>query len=235
MMTKLLTENPFPLNPATHNYHYIYRFGSTIRNALIIHPRLLAIRIDLRFPDDYEVEGNKAMKSFMAAVTSRLEARYWQKKRTNPGKHVHYTELNYIWVREHNRCGSKVHYHVVLMFNGDAFNSPGIYWNKGNLTDLIIKSWLSALRIKGDEHRGLVYFPKHSCYRLNRKNLSSTPEFNKLMQRVEYMAKHRSKLYGKIRSMGCSVYDETELKNKKKRSQCSKQASSLKTSLPQLQ
>ena len=73
---------------------------------------------------------------------------------------------------------------------------PGYLLEQGNLTDLIINAWLSALRIKGDQYRGLVYFPKHSCYRLNRKILGSTPEFNKLMQRVEYMAKHRSKLYG---------------------------------------
>lgn len=228
-MTEVLSGNHFSLNPATHNYHYIYRFESTIRNALIIHPRLLAIRVDLRFPDDFEVEGNKVMKSFMAAVTSRLESRYWHKKRANLGKHVHYSELNYLWVREHNQCGSKVHYHVVLMFNGDAFNSLGNYWKEGNLTSLIINAWLSALKLKGNEHRGLVYFPKHPCYRMNRSTLGSTPDFRNLMQRVEYMAKHRTKLYGKVRSMGCSVYDETELENKEKKLS-TRQASTLNNS-----
>ncbi len=62
-MTDKQPKKTYPINLATHNYLYLARFGSTVRNALITHPRLLVIRVDLRFPDNYDVEGNKAMKA----------------------------------------------------------------------------------------------------------------------------------------------------------------------------
>ncbi|EKN4004809.1 inovirus Gp2 family protein [Yersinia enterocolitica] len=214
-MTDKQPNKTYPINLATHNYLYLARFGSTVRNALITHPRLLVIRVDLRFPDNYDVEGNKAMKAFMAAITSRLEARYKRKKKENPGKQVHYSELHYIWVRENNQCGKKIHYHTLLMFNMDVFNSLGNYWKEGNLADLIINAWLSTLKLEGKEYRGLVYFCKSPCYRLNRANLEATDDYKKLMERTEYMAKHRTKIYSnRIRSAGSSIYDEQEQENK---------------------
>ncbi|EJJ4045593.1 DNA repair protein [Salmonella enterica subsp. enterica serovar Typhimurium] len=190
----------------THNFYYLSRFRSTLYNALIIHPRTLLVRVDLRFPDDYGAESNKAIEAFTPAIKSRLVSRYKRDKKKRSGQQVHLSKLNYIWVREHNRCGKKVHYHALLMFNKDVFWTIGKLGEAGNLADLIINAWLSALGLTGKQYRSLVHFPDHACYHLNRAKLSATDDIKLIWQRLDYMAKHRTKVYSKRnRTLGCSA------------------------------
>lgn len=65
----------------THNFHYLLRFRSTLNNALITHPRTFAVRVDLRFPDGYCVDGNKAIEAFTPAIRSRLTALFKRKRK----------------------------------------------------------------------------------------------------------------------------------------------------------
>lgn len=192
----------------THNLHYLLRFRSTLNNALITHPRTFAVRVDLRFPDGYYVDDNKAIEAFTPAIRSRLTAVFKRRKKKNPGKQVHGSDLHFIWVRENNQCGEKIHYHALLMFNRDAFWQLGEYQKKGNLADLITQAWLSALKLKDDGCRTLVSFPENPCYHLFRAKLGATDDCQAVFQRLDYMAKHRTKQYSnKVRTLGCSVSD----------------------------
>lgn len=192
--------------PDTHNLYYLARFRSTIHSALITHPRTLAVRVDLRLPEGYCVDDNKAIESFTPAIKSRLVALFKRKKKKNPGKQIHESGLHYIWVRESNQCGEKIHYHALLMFNKDCFWALGDYKKKGNLADLITQAWLSALKLKGDQYHPLVSFPENPCYHLFRGKLGATDDCQEVFQRIDYMAKHRTKQYSnKVRTLGCSV------------------------------
>ncbi len=82
---------------------------------------MLAVRVDLRLPEGYCVDDNKAIESFTLAIKSQLVALFKRKKKNNPGKQIHDSGLYYIWVRENNQCGEKIHYHALLMFNKDSF------------------------------------------------------------------------------------------------------------------
>lgn len=196
-------------NLGTHNRYYLARFRSTLTNALRTHPRTLAVRVDLRLPEGYCVDDNKAIEAFTPAIKSRLAALFKRKKKKNPGQQIHQSGLHYIWVRENNQSGEKIHYHALLMFNKDSFWTLGNYKKKGNLADLITQAWISALKLKGDEHSSLVSFPENPCYHLFRGNLRATTGFHEVMRRIDYMAKHRTKQYSnKIRTLGCSVSEQ---------------------------
>ncbi|APS30705.1 inovirus Gp2 family protein [Pectobacterium brasiliense] len=190
-----------------YNYYYLCKFRSTLMNAMRTHPRTLAVRVDLHFPDDYCAEGNRAIGSFTPALKSRLRARYRRQVKKNHGKQTHQSDMHYIWVREHNQCGTKFHYHVLLMFNKDVFYTLGDYTQRGNLADMIIQAWCSALSLSAEKYRSLVTFPESPCYYLYWGSLNKSTDFSAIRSRIDYMAKNRDKQYSrKVRTMGCTAY-----------------------------
>ncbi|MEI7101010.1 inovirus Gp2 family protein [Pectobacterium versatile] len=189
-----------------YNIHYLYKIKKTLELALLAHHRTLIVRVDLHFPDNYHVEDNTAIGSFTPALKSRLIAKYKRQVKHNPGKQIHQSDLHYVWVREQNQCGTKIHYHALLMFNKDAFYTLGDYTQKGNLADMIIQAWCSALNLDAEKHRTLVTFPKNPCYYLHWANANKSTNFDAISSRIEYMAKHRDKQYSrKVRTMGCTA------------------------------
>ncbi|HAG4414373.1 TPA: inovirus Gp2 family protein [Salmonella enterica] len=188
----------------SHNNHYLNRFEQVISLALAKHPRTLAARIDLHLPNEVSRNDKNVISRFTDAVKAKVKADRKRSKKTNPKAHD--SEVHYIWVKESNQTGNKVHYHVLLMFNKDAYWTLGSYSARDNLSDIIIQAWCSALSVDKEKDRSLVYFPRNPCYHINKNALTKTNDYQALLDRINYMAKHRTKQYSnQARSFGCSV------------------------------
>lgn len=191
-------------NTTSHNNHYLNRFEQVINLALAKHPRTLAARIDLHLPNETSRNDKNVISRFTDSVKAKVKADRKRSKKTNPKAHD--SEVHYIWVKESNQIGNKVHYHILLMFNKDAYWTLGNYIAEGNLADLIVQAWCSALGVDKEKYRSLVYFPKNPCYHINRNALTKTHDYQALLGRINYMAKDRTKQYSnQARSFGCSV------------------------------
>ncbi|HGK4900349.1 TPA: inovirus-type Gp2 protein [Yersinia enterocolitica] len=137
------------------------------------------------------------IEAFTPAIRSRLLAVFKRRKKKNPGKYVHRSDLHFIWVRENNQYGEKIHYHALLMFNRDAFWRLGEYQKKGSLADLITQTRLSVLKLN------TVLW---SRFRKTLIITGATDDCLAVLQRIDYMVKHRTKQYSnKVRTLECSV------------------------------
>lgn len=191
--------------------HYVVRMEETLQKALIAHPRTLALRIDLHFPEFDDVlcatTDSQVITRCMASLRSQLTAQWHRKSQS--GDRIHRTDLRYIWAREFDWFGVKPHFHILLLLNKDAYMSPGNYQSdETNLATMIMAAWYRALRLAipaDPKVRSLVKFPANPCYWLdaNSDNLESV--YLDLMFRVKYMAKVRSKHHDDgYRLFGCT-------------------------------
>ncbi|UNU29381.1 inovirus Gp2 family protein [Aeromonas hydrophila] len=195
-----------------HNAYYLQRCQDTIDLALATHPRLMAVRIDLHFPNKELATDTKAITRFIDSLKAKLKANLQRKKKEDPDKRVHDTSLFYIWVREVGEQSERAHYHLVLMLNKDTFCSLGNY--QASLTDnprpslsvMVRQAWCSALKLDDMEnHVSLVHFPKNPWYWIRAQERNSV-DYKGFLERVSYLAKDRTKIYNKeIRSFGCSA------------------------------
>ena len=195
-----------------HNAYYLQRCQDTIDRALETHPRLMAVRIDLRFPSKELATDIKAITRFIDSLKAKLKANLKAKKKEAQGKRVHDTSLFYIWVREYGEQSEQAHYHLVLMLNKDAFCSLGNYQAsltcnpRPSLSVMVRQAWCSALKLGDMEnHVSLVHFPKNPWYWIRAEERNSV-DYKGFLERVSYLAKDRTKIYNKeIRSFGCSA------------------------------
>lgn len=201
------------LSSKLHNSYYLQRCKDTIDLALATHPRLMAVRIDLHFPNKELAADTMAISRFIGSLKAKLKANRKRKKKEAQGKRVHDTSLFYIWVREHGEESEQAHYHLVLMLNKDAFYSPGDF--KANPADrhaspslfiMTCQAWCSALKLDDiEKHASLVHFPQNPWY-WPRAEERNSGDYKRLLKRVSYMAKDRTKVYSKAnRSLGCSA------------------------------
>ncbi|WP_421247685.1 inovirus Gp2 family protein [Aeromonas jandaei] len=196
-----------------HNAYYLQRCQDTINLALATHPRLMAVRIDLHFPNNELAADTKAITRFIDSLKAKLKANRQRKKKEDPDKRVHDTSLFYIWVREVGEQSERAHYHLVLMLNKDAFCSLGDF--RANPADkhanpslfiMLCQAWCSALKLSNiEKHASLVHFPQNPWYWPRAEERHSV-DYKGLIKRVSYMAKDRTKIYSKeTRSFGCSA------------------------------
>ncbi|WP_429141074.1 inovirus Gp2 family protein [Aeromonas veronii] len=177
-----------------------------IANFLNKHPRVFAVRVDLRFPlisimDDPdmptsfppEVEEEKVIKRFIASLKSQIQA-----ARHRKGKAGKPFFLGFIWVKE-QVTSQYPHYHVVLLFNRDDYGHLGDYSNLDgdNMATRIRKAWCSGLRLAYPDYASLVHFPDDAEYRFDRRDADLHNEkFYKFLERTAYLFKLRSKVRG---------------------------------------
>lgn len=177
-----------------------------IANFLNKHPRVFAVRVDLRFPqipvmDDPdmptgfppEVEEEKVITRFIASLKSQIKAARHRKGKT--GKRFF---LGYIWVKE-QVTSQYPHYHVVLLFNRDDYGHLGDYSNLDgdNMATRIRKAWCSALRLAYPDYASLVHFPDDAEYRFDRRDADlHNDTFYNFLVRITYLFKLRSKVRG---------------------------------------
>lgn len=177
-----------------------------ITNFLDKHPRVFAVRVDLRFPhipvmDDPdmptsfppEVEEDDVITRFIASLKSQIQALRHRKGKT--GKRF---LLGYIWVKE-QVTSQYPHYHVVLLFNRDDYGYLGDYSNfdADNMATRIRKAWCRALRLAYPDYASLVHFPPDAEYRFDRRDaVLHNDNFYKFLERIGYLFKLRSKVRG---------------------------------------
>lgn len=215
MYDKILNTNHGRLNE-----DYLERIESVIQRSLNEFPRTMAVRIDLRLPDNerYNVNPNLYPK-FLYSWDSRLISRFTeslkaqirsdQLRKMKEGKRVHFCRLRYCWVREVSDT-DKFHYHVLLLLNKDTYAFLGkLKSNKreSNLITKIRKAWGSALCCTYETSEQLVYVPENPCYYLDRNNSKFKGVYRDILYRSSYLAKDKTKPYGDgYRSFGCSQY-----------------------------
>lgn len=206
-----IVQNYGSLNPT-----YVERIYGTINKALNDYPRILAVRLDLRLPDEdlrdcltnYKPDA-EVITRFIASLKAQIKASLEHRKKE--GKRTFPCTLRYVWVRELNAEGKK-HYHVLLLINRDAYITLGCYAGvigervrAEGLASMVFKAWISATGLEDMKYRRLVYFPSQGCYHLFRNGHYFKNEYTALMKRALYLAKERSKSNEDgWRNFGCS-------------------------------
>jgi len=174
----------------------------------------MILRVDLHDPIDTEEIDNPffqprvdsaAISRFTSALKAKLEHDKHIKTQRKDWPDTRHSTLRYAWVREYTKNGKR-HYHLILCFNQDAYYHLGDYdLNRNTLRTMITTAWYSALGIPIDSSGKLVNYPPNGKYLLNRKRENFEETYNDLLNRVDYMTKVRTKIFGDgDRNFGCS-------------------------------
>ncbi|CFQ96227.1 MULTISPECIES: inovirus Gp2 family protein [Yersinia] len=202
----------------TSNEYYVKRISETIDKALADYPRVMAVRFDLRFPDEEDrvdcptryYDAPDVISNFIASVKSQIEEDIKRKRKA--GKTSLTCKVRFVWVRELNQDETKYHYHVLLLLNKDAYSWPGKRltgpsFNFSSIYQIVITAWIRAIKRNGHEkiHHGLVHLPTNGFYSLNRNKPDFETDYEALTERAIYMAKEFSKGHSDgRRNLGCS-------------------------------
>lgn len=190
---------------APFNTTYLQRILRVRENATAEHTRTMAVRVDLRLPDEILINRQGLMSRFIESLDAKIAARY--RSKLKQGKRTYPCHLRYAWVREVGEINQKSHYHMVLFVNNDTFNGLGSYGDDGTgLASLIREAWLSAIQLSQQpEYRKLVHFPDNPLYYLDVNSADYRDIYDQLTFRLSYFAKERTKDYNREeRSFGCS-------------------------------
>ena len=138
------------------------------------HSKVLPVRCDIRYPQDYEGRrDNKDISTLMSRVSQTC-----RRKSLDPA---------YVWVREQNESESP-HFHVLILLNGHKSQNPyGVF-------NTVEKHWRNII---GSKQEGLI----HHCntnpdgsYRQNGELMHRAEGIPEHVERqVSYMAKPSSK------------------------------------------
>ncbi|WP_065429418.1 MULTISPECIES: inovirus Gp2 family protein [Serratia] len=200
------------------NKYQLKRIEETIDNALVKHPRITSLRIDLHTPlIEHDVVNNdmpdetyfvkidsSVISRFIASLKAIIKA--YIKAKEKDGIRVHKTSVGFLWVREFTPTSSKKHYHLLLLLNKDTFNYVGNFnEDKGALVSFIHRAWMSALGLTYPYYRQLVHLAKNGCFYLNAKDGKESEEYKRLIFATSYFAKEYSKCFTDgERNFGCS-------------------------------
>ncbi|ELK0174683.1 inovirus Gp2 family protein [Escherichia coli] len=198
----------------SHGAHVIaYRknIEDVVQNATGEFSRTMALRVDVHYPPILD-RGDTVccfpnlepgvISRFRNSLNAILDAN--EKMRATEGKRIYRNRTRHVWVREFSEEG-KCHFHLGLFFNKDAYYHLGDYETESNLRMMIIRAWYSALDLELDDYAGLVHFPKNCRYILDVNDFNFEDEYKKLLNRLDYLAKLDTKLYGDgDRNFGCS-------------------------------
>lgn len=138
---------------------WLERIRLSIMEQLAKHSRVLALRIDLRFPANYwgceeGFLGNEFLQDFRAYLRRELDRL--------PGNRNH--DLMVLFAREYDKHERKPHFHLLILLNGNAFRGTG-KWDLScnNLYSRLYESWAYALGMRAPEIAGLIQFANGSA------------------------------------------------------------------------
>ena len=182
---------------------YLEKIHAVLTHAIGEYPRTLVVRIDLRFPEvGYQAEDD-VMKRFIGSLRSQIE--FARLRSNRHGVKTYPCWVRYVWVREQDGSPNP-HYHVALMLNRNAYFCLGrlkrveeyamLAAGNFNLADRIRKAWASALRLPFEAAAGLVHFPENPVYDLCKGSEDFPTQWERVFERLSYMAKARTKQYG---------------------------------------
>ncbi len=184
---------------------YLEALCMTLHSALAEHRRTLAIRIDLRYPQNYEIlpgEGRSHITRFIESFKSQIRANRQRASRHNKNNTAHQTSVRYVWCKEYGK-DMRPHYHVLILLSGDAYYCLGDFdGSADNLYGRASRAWERALGIPSEQASGLVQIPDNAQYRVCRDDLEMV---GKVFTRASYLCKAATKMYENLeRSFGCS-------------------------------
>lgn len=184
-----------------------------VYGALVQNNRILAIRTDPRFalshvpgepdlPICFQRDDAQAITRFFDSLKSQLRADHNRSRR--PGDP---TLPSYGWCRERD-TSEHPHYHLMLLFNGDAYRYLGNYKDRNgdNMATRIQKAWCSAVGLAHEDYATLAEFPPNAVYRFSRFDaLDRSPVYWGFLIRLAYLAKTRTKdVHSGYRNFGTS-------------------------------
>lgn len=174
---------------------YLEALYNTQAKALVDYRRVCALRFDLRFPRSSlagnEETSNAVVSRFIESIKAKIDHNRQTARDRNP--YAHQSKVRYLWAREVGVDG-RVHYHVALFLNGEAYFTLGNFQSdQPNLAKRIASAWTSALGIDEGLSTGLVHFPDNPVYRVDRLEASSISNF---FYRASYLCKLNTKSYG---------------------------------------
>ena len=192
--------------PHSYNPTYQSNIASTIVKSLQSHSRVMALRVDCRFPDGYTYAGQRTavITRFFESLKAKVKADLSRKEKQWGRKLV--CELKYAWVREFGDINGKKHFHVLVLVNKDVYHSLGDYTQAaGTLSAMAQQAWCSATQLPYPDYQHLTHFPDRGVYYLEANSPDLALQLEKLLNRANYLAKEATKLYGDgERSFGCS-------------------------------
>lgn len=159
--------------------------------------RVFAVRLDLRFSDnlgliDNTME-NEVIRKFIESLKAKLD---WRDRQTlkNKGR-VNSHRLRYVWARETGPKSGNLHYHLVLLLNGDAYRSIGDFSDSGVrcLYSRVREAWASAIGLSYERATGLVTVPSKASWMLHRDDF---PTLNNFIHAASYLCKTETKQFG---------------------------------------
>lgn len=174
---------------------YLERLYGVMDKSLKDYSRVFAIRVDPRFPVDYEAYGevvmNDCLSRFIESFKAKIEYNRELARRGN--SKAHDTVVRYVWAREYSESG-RPHYHLVFLLNGHAFSDLGYFeYGRDNMFNRLHQAWASALGIPLDQAKGLVHFPDEGAYLLHRDRSEMISAF---FERATYLCKADTKHFG---------------------------------------
>lgn len=178
---------------------HLNRLIETIHQALEQYSKVFAFRMDLRFPRGMQnvsdAEASETLSRFLRYFKEAIESGLANKR--------HKSKVRYCWCREVGTRNGRLHYHLVILLNGNAYNSLGYFNSKGrNLKNEIVKCWKRALRMDSSKIGQTVHFPENCFYSLNRSSETKTSD---LVYRASYLCKEGTKRFGgRRRNFGAS-------------------------------
>jgi hypothetical protein len=183
---------------------YLERIDDVLQGSLRCHPRITAMRFDLRLPAgvDMPVEDNRLMTDFWRRLKERIDhARNQASKRL---ANAHDTEVQYLWTREYDQGRGRPHWHCLLLVNKDAFYGMGSFESENSNTYWrIVSAWCAALGLATEQGQPLVHVPDTAVYHVDREDRDGA--YAKLFFRASYFAKMKTKAYhGHVNAFGGS-------------------------------
>lgn len=197
----------------SHVKSYKERIIDVINKAVKEHNRTLAIRVDLHDPaildngDTISCIANTdsgAISRFTSSLKAKLAADEQRKRKDD--KRVHPNTLRYAWVREFTQNGKR-HFHIFIFLNKDAYYHLGDFnLDEDMLRTMITSAWCSALNLTPEEGQHLVQYPPNGKYTLNRDDILNDIYPIDLLNRIDYLTKVKSKIFGEgDRNFGYSL------------------------------
>lgn len=163
------------------------------------HSQILAIRVDLRFPEGILATDPHANNSRVSQFLNNLR---WELELVCTRPH----DMRYVWCRE-QKVSLLPHYHLLLLFNGNALRSLGDLraqpngdmsdcYDEDNLYHRLVRSWEGAIGGAPIDMKGLVNIPRrsqgggHAVFHFHRDDQNT-------FQEVFYAASYLCKAYSK--------------------------------------
>lgn len=177
---------------------YLASLKKTIDLALQQYPRLLAFRVDLRFPVGVNLPSNaytnETLSRFFEYFKATIEHNRACAREHN--SNAHDCKVRYVWAREVGQ-GQRPHYHVLMLLNRDAFYTIGRLGSEApNMINRMQEAWAWALGLSIGQVSGLVHIPDSAEYRVDRTAYGDVALLPELFYRASYLCKAATKVYG---------------------------------------